>query len=110
MSRGRALAAISSTGAVVPLEDLMPQAHEDAAQIAYASRVFIPFCPDTGRVLRGMYRGMGIREAEEMELHHLLRTYHHVRVGTVTLHPWWRGWRPTPHAVLTPSNHLEVLL
>ncbi|MDL2342585.1 hypothetical protein QOL99_00280 [Deinococcus sp. MIMF12] len=110
VGRARALAAINSTGAVVPVENLMPKDHEDAAQIAYASRVFIPFCPETGLVLRGMYRGMGIRRAEEMEVYHLLKTHHHVRVGTVTLRPWWRWWKSTPHAVLTPSNHLEVLL
>lgn len=89
---------------------LSPQEFEAAAQVASVPRVLIPFDPETRRVLRGMYCGMALRDAEAMEVGHLLRTHSHVRVRTVTLRPWWRLWRPTPHALLTPAQYLEVLV
>ncbi|WP_339096215.1 hypothetical protein WDJ50_02685 [Deinococcus sp. VB142] len=81
--RRRAAQTINSLGAVVSLQDLEER-----------EEVLIPFDED-GRVLRGIYRGMQVREAEAMEVGHLLKQYGYVRRSVVTLCPWWRWWLNT---------------
>ncbi|GAA5513617.1 hypothetical protein Dcar01_02361 [Deinococcus carri] len=105
-----AYSAINSLGAVVPLERLTSGEYEDAEHAAYISRRLLPYDPDTSRVLHGMYRGMAIQDAEEMEVGYLRRTHTYVGIRTVTVRPWWRWFCPTLAVELTPTNVLEVLL
>lgn len=93
--RHRAAETISSLGAVVSLDDLQ-QARE----------TLIPF-GDDGRVLRGIYRGMKVTDAEAMETHHLLQHHHFVRRSVVTLCPWWRWWLNTRAIRLIAFNSPE---
>ncbi|GGI75098.1 hypothetical protein [Deinococcus wulumuqiensis] len=94
--RRKAAQTISSLGAVVSLSEL-----EERAE------VLLPF-GDDGKVLRGMYRGMGVRAAEEMEVGHLLRRHTYVRRSVVTLRPWWRWWLNTRAVRLLAFDAVEV--
>lgn len=94
--RQRAAQTISSLGAVVSLSDLEEQAE-----------VLIPY-DESGKVLRGLYRGLGWDVAEQMEVDHLLRRHRYVRRSVVTLRPWWRWWLNTRAVRLLAFDVLEV--
>ncbi|MVN86889.1 hypothetical protein GO986_08940 [Deinococcus sp. HMF7620] len=73
-------------------------------RVAFDDRAAVTLlvAPD-GRVLDGMYAGMEIAAAVDMEAQHLRRTHCYVRVSIVTVRPWWRWWAATPARRLTPS-------
>ncbi|MBB5234448.1 hypothetical protein [Deinococcus budaensis] len=107
--RVRALSAISSLGAVVSLRELEVD-FGNAEEAANIAAVTLVYDEASGQVLRGMYRGMAMRDAVAMEVAHLLRTFRFVRARYGTCRPWWRWWRPTSAVTLTPARFREVLL
>ena len=93
--RRRAAQTINSLGAVVSME------------LEGQAEVLLPF-GDDGKVLRGMYRGMGVAAAEAMEVGHLLRRHGYVRRSVVVLRPWWRWWLNTSAIHLIAFDAVEV--
>ena len=93
--RRRVAQTINSLGAVVALE------------LEERVEVLLPFGDDS-KVLRGMYRGMSVAAAEEMEVGHLLRRHGYVRRSVVVIRPWWRWWLNTRAVRLLAFDAVEV--
>lgn len=93
--RRQSLAAINSLGAIIDPGDI-----DTAAGFC----VFLPYDPETQKVLRGPHRGQKLAEAEWDAATLLLARFEAVAVQTVTLCPWWRWWLFTPARRLTPCK------
>ena len=68
----------------------------------------LPYDRTTGRVIRGVYRGLAVTVARQMEQEHLNGRYTLVQVQGANVRPWWRCWRQTPVLRLTASYPLPV--
>lgn len=86
---------------------IAPAGHRDALDLAEQAEILaevqLPYS-NADEVLSGEHRGQSVQSAIHAEVCRLTRHWMHVRVSHRLTRPWWRLFRLTRVAVLTPRE------